>query len=694
MHKVTKMRSIWKYRYYLLLLVLLGGSGYYYYQKNYTTSESVSYETEAVAKDDISVTVTGSGQIANSNEISVTSKVSGKLLALNVKAGDVVKSGDVVAQVDSSDAQEEIDNANISLEQANLDYEALYDPPTELEQAQAEDAVAAAKRNLASLQEAADASDIKTAETSLEKAKNDLAELKLKNEDNVRSLEYDIESAKDDLADAHDDVYNAISSTFVELPDIKQNLDDVLHSKSIAESEIVISDSFYNVDFFQDSVEGNDDSYQIDVLASKADESYYNMKELYDTCYDHYVAIDRDASTDDLAALLDETVELAKSFSKTVRDETDLINYWVDYRNDKDQKVYDKVNSIKDDLGNETTKINDRLSSLQSIQSLISDKEQTLQQKEENLVYAQNTDPLEVKAAELSVTDAEDKLNDLKDGGDADEIAQAEENLKEKELALKKLSDGPDETTVKSKKLSISQKTKALQNAQESLDDYTIKSTIDGIVGEVGDVVVGQDISNSAKIATIISKNKVAEMVVNETDISKIKVGQKVNVGIDAIDGLSLVGEVAEIDAIGTVSSGVVSYNIKVALKTDDDRVMSGMSVSGVIIVETKSDVLLVPVDTVTENDDGSFSVKVMNNGVVTEQEVELGLTDDTSYEVTSGLTEGQEIVTKEVKSSSTTSSSSSSSSTSSSSSSSSKSITQMMSGGGGGPMGGGPGGM
>ncbi|HPH78561.1 MAG TPA: efflux RND transporter periplasmic adaptor subunit, partial [bacterium] len=263
-----------------------------------------------------------------------------------------------------------------------------------------------------------------------------------------------------------------------------------------------------------------------------------------------------------------------------------------------------------------------------------------------------------------------------------------------KELALKKLSDGPDETTVKSKKLSISQKTKALQNAQESLDDYTIKSTIDGIVGEVGDVVVGQDISNSAKIATIISKNKVAEMVVNETDISKIKVGQKVNVGIDAIDGLSLVGEVAEIDAIGTVSSGVVSYNIKVALKTDDDRVMSGMSVSGVIIVETKSDVLLVPVDTVTENDDGSFSVKVMNNGVVTEQEVELGLTDDTSYEVTSGLTEGQEIVTKEVKSSSTTSSSSSSSSTSSSSSSSSKSITQMMSGGGGGPMGGGPGGM
>jgi len=694
LHKVTKMRSIWKYRYYLLLLVLLGGSGYYYYQKNYTTSESVSYETEAVAKDDISVTVTGSGQIANSNEISVTSKVSGKLLALNVKAGDVVKSGDVVAQVDSSDAQEEIDNANISLEQANLDYEALYDPPTELEQAQAEDAVAAAKRNLASLQEAADASDIKTAETSLEKAKNDLAELKLKNEDNVRSLEYDIESAKDDLADAHDDVYNAISSAFVEWPDIKQNLDDVLHSKSIAESEIVISDSFYNVDFFQDSVEGNDDSYQIDVLASKADESYYNMKELYDTCYDHYIAIDRDASTDELATLLDETVELAKSFSKTVRDETDLINYWIDYRNDKDQKVYDKVNSIKDDLGNETTKINDRLSSLQSIQSLISDKEQTLQQKEENLVYAQNSDPLEVKAAELSVADAEDKLNDLKDGGDADEIAQAEENLKEKELALKKLSDGPDETTVKSKKLSISQKTKALQNAQESLDDYTIKSTIDGIVGEVGDVVVGQDISNSAKIATIISKNKVAEMVVNETDISKIKVGQKVNVGIDAIDGLSLVGEVAEIDAIGTVSSGVVSYNIKVALKTDDDRVMSGMSVSGVIIVETKSDVLLVPVDTVTENDDGSFSVKVMNNGVVTEQEVELGLTDDTSYEVTSGLTEGQEIVTKEVKSSSTTSSSSSSSSTSSSSSSSSKSITQMMSGGGGGPMGGGPGGM
>jgi HlyD family secretion protein len=238
---------------------------------------------------------------------------------------------------------------------------------------------------------------------------------------------------------------------------------------------------------------------------------------------------------------------------------------------------------------------------------------------------------------------------------------------------------------VRTKKLSISQKTKSLANAQESLEDYTIKSSIDGIVGAVGDVVVGQDISNSAKIATIISKNKVAELVLNEVDISKVKVGQKVNVGIDAIDGLSLVGKVAEIDAIGTVASGVVSYNIKVELLTDDERIMSGMSVSGVVITKTANDVLLVPTEAVNENDDGTYTVKIKDGDSVIEQEIEVGATDDSFYEVVSGLTEGQAVVTNEVTSLTT----STTTDTTASSDSSTKSITQMMSGGGG-PMGGG----
>jgi hypothetical protein len=165
------------------------------------------------------------------------------------------------------------------------------------------------------------------------------------------------------------------------------------------------------------------------------------MDDLYDACFDHYTNTDREAEVDELIGLLDETVNLAKSISTTVRDETNLINYWIDYRNARDEKVYDKVESIQQELGTKTSLINNELSNLQSIQNLINDKKQVIEQKEEDKSFAESSDPLEVKVAELLVTEAEDKLIDLKEGGDEDEIKQAQENLHEKELSLKKLSE-------------------------------------------------------------------------------------------------------------------------------------------------------------------------------------------------------------------------------------------------------------
>ena len=48
---------------------------------------------------------------------------------------------------------------------------------------------------------------------------------------------------------------------------------------------------------------------------------------------------------------------------------------------------------------------------------------------------------------------------------------------------------------------------------------------------------------------------------------------------------------VAEIDTIGTVSQGVVTYNVKIGLDTQDERVKSGMSVSAVIVLNVRPDV-------------------------------------------------------------------------------------------------------
>ena len=54
-------------------------------------------------------------------------------------------------------------------------------------------------------------------------------------------------------------------------------------------------------------------------------------------------------------------------------------------------------------------------------------------------------------------------------------------------------------------------------------------------------------------------------------------------------------GVVTEIDPIGAISQGVVTYDIKINFDVVDERVKPSMSVSAAIITDTKQNVLVVP---------------------------------------------------------------------------------------------------
>jgi HlyD family secretion protein len=237
-----------------------------------------------------------------------------------------------------------------------------------------------------------------------------------------------------------------------------------------------------------------------------------------------------------------------------------------------------------------------------------------------------------------------------------------------------------------------------LQDAKDALVDYSVYANLSGIVS-VADVSQGDNVSSGTTIATIITKSKIAKITLSESDIANIRVGQKATLTFDAIDGLSIVGQVSEVDSVGAASSGVVSYGIEIAFDTDTDSVKPGMSVSATIITDSKSDVLTVPTTAVKSYDDGTYYVQVLSGkydltnktnsikGVTsattpTTKTVTIGLADDTNTEITGGLSEGDQIVVR-VSSSKTTSTSSGSSS---SKASSSKSILNAGGGAGGPP--------
>jgi len=131
---------------------------------------------------------------------------------------------------------------------------------------------------------------------------------------------------------------------------------------------------------------------------------------------------------------------------------------------------------------------------------------------------------------------------------------------------------------------------------------------------------------------------------------------------------------VAEIDTLGTVTQGVVSYNVKINFDTQDARVKPGMSVNAAIITEAKQNVLYVPNSAIktsgttyyvltldsSQTQPATGGQGVTSSAAPQQVTVEIGSANDTSTEITSGLNEGDQVITRTIAASATQASTSS----------------------------------
>jgi HlyD family secretion protein len=256
------------------------------------------------------------------------------------------------------------------------------------------------------------------------------------------------------------------------------------------------------------------------------------------------------------------------------------------------------------------------------------------------------------------------------------------DNIQTKEESV---LDADDEIAAKEKEMKASEKT--LQEAKDNLENYYVYASFDGVVAEVnvetGDSMSEDAVSANTAIATVITTENMAEISLNEVDAASVKVGQSVTLTFDAIDDLTLTGKVSDIDTIGTVSSGVVSYNVKISFDTQSDQVKPGMTISASIITQALQDVLLVPNSAIETQGDITYvqipnsadaaliststSGVVLNNALETVQ-IEIGSSNDDYTEVASGLEEGDVIVVRTITGSSSKTTTSSSNTTQSTS--------------------------
>jgi membrane fusion protein, macrolide-specific efflux system len=192
----------------------------------------------------------------------------------------------------------------------------------------------------------------------------------------------------------------------------------------------------------------------------------------------------------------------------------------------------------------------------------------------------------------------------------------------------------------------VSQANQSRLDVTAQISAATLTAPIDGVVSAVN-IVAGVDAPSGDAIVVSSGTYQVTASVV-ESDLSSVKVGQKVAITVSAVNA-SLTGTVASIALTPSTTSGsssVVSYPVTVAIDGTNSQLRSGMSADVSITVAQAANVLVVPTAALSGSN-GNYAVRVLAaDGTVTSTPVQVGLVTTSGAEVTSGLSAGQTVIT------------------------------------------------
>ena len=206
------------------------------------------------------------------------------------------------------------------------------------------------------------------------------------------------------------------------------------------------------------------------------------------------------------------------------------------------------------------------------------------------------------------------------------------------------------EISIKNAQISKKNAQNGLDSTSKQLENYRITSPISGKVvfknSEKGDVISTYQQSTSNIMATIADVSVMKfEMQVDELDISKVKVGQEVEVSVEALDNKEFIGRVANINTIGVNLAGMTNYTVMIEIP-ESEEIYSGMTVDAKIKIIEKENVLRVPLMAVRKGDvvyKKSDNAEFQDEDIQVPQgyekvKVEIGLNNDEYIEIISGL--------------------------------------------------------
>lgn len=211
------------------------------------------------------------------------------------------------------------------------------------------------------------------------------------------------------------------------------------------------------------------------------------------------------------------------------------------------------------------------------------------------------------------------------------------------------------------RKIAVSQAQEALRVAEDQLRYSKIVAPIDGTVIQrtirVGETVVPGTMATLDERSLLVVADLsvlVAKADLNQIDVAKVQLGQTVTLTLDALPGKTYKAAITKIAPASILPKGkdVEVFPVEATLEGAPPEIKPGMTADVKIHVETRKNVLKLPIEAVVKEKGKTFVNKLTHNPpgkgpATTRVDIQPGVRNDRDQEILGGLSEGDEVLIK-----------------------------------------------
>jgi RND family efflux transporter MFP subunit len=235
----------------------------------------------------------------------------------------------------------------------------------------------------------------------------------------------------------------------------------------------------------------------------------------------------------------------------------------------------------------------------------------------------------------------------VSDTANVGSVTSAQASLLQAETDLLELTNGPDELDIQRLNIDVQNAELEIMRLETQLSQMQIVAPFSGVVAEENLTPGELPPTSSSAITLVDTSAYVIDLQIDETDIVDVRVGQRVELVVDAFPGQVFSGTITDVNESPVEQGQLVTYFAEATLDPTDLPLRIGMNVTANIVLSEKPDAIVVPNRFIQFDGDTANPTVIIQDpdGSFRRVEVLVGSRNTAESEIVGGLAPGTTIV-------------------------------------------------